>query len=121
MRTMTDTPAASTGSWAGVPAALPSPTFQQELFYSGTGPNDSVIGVSVLGPGASTDTLVHEQEEFVFVIKGDIIAELDGGSSLMATNSYVMMPPGTRHRYHNSSDKPTAMLFVFPRGRADTC
>jgi mannose-6-phosphate isomerase-like protein (cupin superfamily) len=70
-------------------------------------------------PGTFVPPHVHPaQDEFIFVIDGNLEVELDGRRQAAPEGSLVKMPRGVPHGYFNTSDAPTRCLFwVTPAGK----
>jgi mannose-6-phosphate isomerase-like protein (cupin superfamily) len=58
---------------------------------------------------------VHEeQEEGIYVIRGELAIEVDGVEALLPARSFVLFPRGARHRHVNSAR--TELLAAFSPG-----
>lgn len=71
------------------------------------------------GPGDHVPVHVHKnQDEFIWVLDGELSLKLDGEWSVAKPGDFVKLPKGVPHGYFNKSDQPVRALFwVSPPGR----
>jgi transcriptional regulator with XRE-family HTH domain len=63
--------------------------------------------------GGRTVPRPHEGEEFLIVIKGQVVLEYDGEDQKLATGDTAYFDAETPHRLHNPSSKDAQVLCVF--------
>jgi mannose-6-phosphate isomerase-like protein (cupin superfamily) len=85
----------------------------------------SQIAVMKLGPGQSTgeDPEAHKNsDQVLLVIEGQLSAEIDGKRSVMKVGDFVSIPPRTKHKFTNRSDRTAITFNVYspPEYPADT-
>lgn len=105
--------------WVGLAGVPEMAALHQEYLVVSNPSDELLIGVTVMRPGSATDALAHSKDEFVYVTRGRITAELDGVVHALVEGSHTLLRPGTRHAFRNDSTADGVMLFVFPRGRGD--
>lgn len=85
----------------------------------------SCVGYSNFSPGTITSPIVHEVEEFAFVVTGT--GEIRGDDEVVAFGAHDMLyiPEGSWHSIANTGESDVVMVFGFPspsypatRGRA---
>ncbi len=77
--------------------------------------NQACLGYSHFPPGAVTQLIVHEAEEFVFVVKGRGELRLDDGAVPFEQHDALYVPPGVWHAVANTGDEEVVMVFGFPQ------
>ena len=62
------------------------------------------------------------QDEFVWVLEGEVVLESDGGAQMLAAGHCAGFPAGTgdAHRFVNHSDRDAVLLVVGDRTAGDT-
>lgn len=77
----------------------------------------SCLGYSSFAPGDVTEPIVHEEEEFCFVVKGR--GELRGDDQVVAfgERDALLIPAGTWHSIANMGGEEVVMVFGFPAPR----
>lgn len=60
----------------------------------------------------------HDEEEFCYLLEGEVLNDLDGVIYPMSTGDAIHIPGGTPHRWRSANGKPFRLLFV--KGRLDT-
>jgi mannose-6-phosphate isomerase-like protein (cupin superfamily) len=76
----------------------------------------SQIAVMKLGPGQSTGDEPEDHknsDQVLLVIEGQLFAEIDGKRSLMKAGDFVIIPPRTKHKFTNRSDRPAITFNVY--------
>lgn len=69
-------------------------------------------GVALLRPGERIAEHYHPySEEFLYVVEGDVMADLDGEPWELATGAALLIPPGTRHRLRNTGAAQVRIVF----------
>ena len=70
-------------------------------------------------PGTLVPPHVHNtQDEFIYVLEGEIELMLDGERYIAGTGDLVRMPMGVPHGVYNNSDAPARTIFwVSPGGK----
>jgi len=71
------------------------------------------VGITYVLPGASTKTIRHGASEAVVVTAGEFGVELDGVHNCVGAGETFVIPPGVWHRFTNTTDVPSSMIFVF--------
>lgn len=82
-----------------------------EAARPGTDPDS--IGVTLMAPGSSTETLVHDRPEFVMLLDGRLMVTVDGIEEHIAVGQFLLVPAGSTHSYRNIAREPARMLFAF--------
>lgn len=88
----------------------------------GTDPNSDSIGLTLIAPGSTTDTIVHNRPEFATLLDGELLVTVDGTEEPITAGQFLIVPTGSTHSYRNIAREPARMLFVFagdlaaPRG-----
>lgn len=59
----------------------------------------------------------HDEEEFCYLLEGEVLSDLDGVIYPMSTGDALHVPGGTPHRWRSVNGKPFRILFV--KGRLD--
>lgn len=58
------------------------------------------------------DYFSHEEEEFCYLLEGEVLSDLDGVLHPMSTGDAIYVPGGTPHRWRSANGKPFRLLFV---------
>jgi putative monooxygenase len=70
------------------------------------------MGVATIGPGDRISEHYHPySEEFIFVVSGQLDAQLDGVSHPVLARQGLMIPINVRHRLVNDSDSEAFIVF----------
>lgn len=76
------------------------------------GSTSGFMGVATLAPGDRISEHFHPySEEFVYVISGELDAQLDGKSHVVKSRQGLMIPINVRHRLVNDSDQEAQIVF----------
>jgi quercetin dioxygenase-like cupin family protein len=76
------------------------------------GSTSGFMGVATLPPGDKIAEHYHPySEEFVFVVKGPVIARLDGVRHEVPTGSGLYIPINVRHRFMNEGTEEAFIVF----------
>jgi len=77
----------------------------------------SCVGYSNFSPGTVTSPIVHETEEFAFVVTGT--GEMRGDDEMVPFAAYdtLYIPAGSWHSIANTGDSDVVMVFGFPSSR----
>lgn len=68
------------------------------------GSTSGFLGVASLRPGEWIAEHYHPySEEFLYVVRGAIVVDLDGEPHPVGTEEALLIPPGTRHRLRNTA------------------
>ena len=79
------------------------------------GATSGFMGVCTIGPGEKVTEHYHPySEEFMFMVRGTLTAELDGEPCELGAGQALFIPIGTRHRLLNHGDEE--VFFVFQLG-----
>lgn len=82
-----------------------------EAVHPGTGPDS--IGITLMAPGSSTETLTHDRPEFVMLLDGRLMVTVDGIEEPIAAGQFLLVAAGSTHSYRNIAHEPARMLFAF--------
>ncbi|GLZ42034.1 cupin domain-containing protein [Actinokineospora sp. NBRC 105648] len=70
------------------------------------------MGVARLEPGERIAEHYHPySEEFLYLVAGDLVVDLDGEPWPLRPGDALLVPPGTRHRLRNVGDTPVRCVF----------
>lgn len=76
------------------------------------GSTTGFMGVATIAPGDKISEHYHPySEEFVYVMKGTMIARLDGVPHEMHAGQGVLIPRNVRHRLMNQGSEEVAIVF----------
>jgi quercetin dioxygenase-like cupin family protein len=89
------------------------PTLQR-LVDRSVGSEAFTVLVNVASAGQAVPAHVHDVEELLIVVDGEISASLDGVEIDAAAGDIVIVPPGTTHafRHHGRSSDPARVIAV---------
>lgn len=68
--------------------------------------------VDVFEPGDDSGMHATDTLDYGICLEGEIYLELDNGKEVRLTPGSVVVQQGTRHAWHNRSDRPALMCFV---------
>jgi putative monooxygenase len=76
------------------------------------GSTSGFMGVATLAPGERISEHYHPySEEFIFVVDGQLDAQLDGQSNQVSARHGLMIPVNVRHRLVNDGDQDAMIVF----------
>jgi putative monooxygenase len=76
------------------------------------GSTSGFLGRADLAPGERIAEHYHPySEEFLYLIEGELIVDLDGVPQPMVPGDALLIPPGTRHRLRNHGTAPVRCVF----------
>lgn len=76
------------------------------------GSTSGFTGVATIAPGERIAEHYHPySEEFVYVVAGEISAELDDAPHALACGQGLMIPPNVRHRLVNAGAEAASIVF----------
>jgi putative monooxygenase len=76
------------------------------------GATSGFMGVAVVGPGERIAEHYHPySEEFVFVLHGELVVDLDGEPHPLRPEQGLLVPIGVRHRFRNVGRTEARMVF----------
>jgi putative monooxygenase len=76
------------------------------------GTSSGFMGVATIGPGDWIAEHYHPySEEFVYVVSGSLVAELDGERNEVPARHALFIPINTRHRLRNDGDEEAFIVF----------
>lgn len=92
------------------------------------GSTSGFMGVTIVEPGQAVAEHYHPySEEFLFVIEGTLIVDLDGQPTVVPADNGVFVPINTRHRLRNPGTERARAVFHLsplapepPLGHVDT-
>lgn len=98
------------------------------LTPSVVGSTSGFMGLAMIRPGDRISEHYHPySEEFVYVVRGTITADLDDEPHTVAAGEAMMIPINMRHRLRNEGDEEVFMVFHMgplapepPLGHVDT-
>ena len=76
----------------------------------------SQVAIMKLGPGQSTGNEPEDHkksDQVLLVVEGQLSAEIDGKRSRMKAGDFVTIPPCTKHKFTNKSDRPAITFNVY--------
>ncbi|MGE7439823.1 MULTISPECIES: cupin domain-containing protein [Kitasatospora] len=77
-----------------------------------TGSTSGFMGLVKLEPGESVSEHYHPySEEFLYVVKGEMVATVDDRVIELGANEAIMIPIGIRHRVRNDGDETAEAVF----------
>ena len=76
------------------------------------GSTTGFLGVLTLQPGEFVSEHYHPySEEFLYVVKGEMTARIDGTPHVVKANEGVVVPKNARHRVENHTGEPAEAVF----------
>ena len=92
------------------------------------GSTSGFMGVATIAPGDRISEHYHPySEEFIYVVRGTITADLDDEPHAVSAGEAMMIPINMRHRLRNEGDEEVFMVFHMgplapepPLGHVDT-
>ncbi|MFM9607287.1 cupin domain-containing protein [Streptomyces niveiscabiei] len=76
------------------------------------GATSGFTGLAVIPPGDWIAEHYHPySEEFLYVIQGTAVVELDGAAHPMGPDQALLIPIGVRHRVRNTGDTDVRIVF----------
>ena len=76
------------------------------------GSTSGFMGVATLLPGERIAEHYHPySEEFIFVVRGRLVVDLDGTPTPVGTEEGLYVPIGVRHRLRNTSGEKAVAVF----------
>lgn len=76
------------------------------------GSTSGFMGVATIGPGDWIAEHYHPySEEFIFVVRGGIVARLDGEPQPVPAGSGIFIPIEVKHRLMNEGDEDAFIVF----------
>jgi putative monooxygenase len=82
------------------------------LTPSAVGATSGFMGLAIVRPGERIGEHYHPySEEFVFVVSGDLVVDLDGVPQPLRPDQGLMIPIGMRHRFRNVGTTEARLVF----------
>lgn len=76
------------------------------------GSTSGFMGVATIAPGDRISEHYHpHSEEFLYVVRGSVVARLDGERYPLTAGQGIMIPINVRHRLMNEGQEDTFMVF----------
>ncbi|SDF47166.1 putative monooxygenase [Lentzea fradiae] len=76
------------------------------------GATSGFMGVVLIAPGDRVNEHYHPySEEFLYVVEGSVVVDLDDVPHEVGTDQAVLVPIGVRHRVRNTGTSPARVLF----------
>ncbi|MEU9790314.1 cupin domain-containing protein [Streptomyces sparsogenes] len=76
------------------------------------GATSGFLGVAVIEPGEYVAEHYHPySEEFLYVVRGDLVVDLDGTPRELHADQGLMVPIGMRHRVRNTGAVQARIVF----------
>ncbi len=69
---------------------------------------------AIVPPGGGPPAHIHTREEEAFyVIRGEVMFEVDGKTISAPAGTFLNVPKGAKHQFHNGSGSDAEMIFWF--------
>lgn len=82
------------------------------LTPTAVGATSGFMGLAIVQPGERIGEHYHpHSEEFVFVVSGDLVVDLDGVPQPLRPDQGLMIPIGMRHRFRNVGTTEARLVF----------
>lgn len=82
------------------------------LTPSAVGATSGFMGLAIVEPGERIGEHYHPySEEFVFVVSGELVVDLDGVPQPLHADQGMMIPIGMRHRFRNVGTTEARLVF----------
>ncbi|MEU1663717.1 cupin domain-containing protein [Streptomyces sparsogenes] len=76
------------------------------------GATSGFLGVAIIEPGEYVAEHYHPySEEFLYVVRGDLVVDLDGTPRELHVDQGLMVPIGMRHRVRNTGTVQARIVF----------
>ena len=76
------------------------------------GSTSGFMGVATIPPGGSISEHYHPySEEFVYLVRGELIARLDGTRHQLKADQALLIPINVRHRLMNEGSQDVFIIF----------
>jgi putative monooxygenase len=76
------------------------------------GSTTGFMGVATIAPGDKITEHYHPySEEFVFLVRGELVVRLDGTPTPLRAGQGVLIPINVRHRFMNEGTEESFMVF----------
>ena len=76
------------------------------------GSTSGFMGVATIGPGERISEHYHPySEEFLYVVSGELDAQLDGNSTRLSAREALLIPINMRHRLVNDGQEDAFIVF----------
>ncbi len=76
------------------------------------GSTSGFMGVATIGPGDKISEHYHPySEEFIYLVRGELIARLDGEPHELKAGQSLFIPINVRHRLMNQGDEEAFIVF----------
>lgn len=76
------------------------------------GATTGFMGLATVEPGDAIREHYHPySEEFLYLVRGDLLIKVDGVPVPMAPGEAILLPKNTRHRLENHGDEPVQVVF----------
>ena len=76
------------------------------------GSTSGFLGVATIAPGERISEHYHPySEEFIFVVSGELDAQLDGKSHRLGAREALLIPINVRHRLVNDGEEEAFIVF----------
>jgi putative monooxygenase len=76
------------------------------------GSTTGFMGVATIAPGDKISEHYHPySEEFVYLVRGELVVRLDGTPYPLRAGQGVMIPINVRHRFMNEGTEESFMIF----------
>ncbi|HUQ61441.1 cupin domain-containing protein [Lentzea sp.] len=76
------------------------------------GATSGLLGVVLVEPGDQVNEHYHPySEEFLYVVEGPVVLDLDDVPHEVRTDQAILVPIGVRHRLRNTGTSPARVLF----------
>ena len=89
----------------------------QRLVTEAVGAKSLTTGLTRFQPGARIRLHYHDCEEQVTIVEGKGVAIIDGERVELNTFDTTYVAAGVPHHFMNESDKPMAILYIYPSNK----
>lgn len=70
------------------------------------------VGICVILPGERQEPHVHYEEQFLYILSGELIHAVDGIERILSPGAHIYLPPGVLHESRNAGNSPVRELMV---------
>jgi len=85
-----------------------------DITKKGDGTTSSSMSLSLLGTGAGTPLHVHETDELIVVLNGELEMVIDSETYNVGASHTIIVPPNVPHKFTNIRECDVQILGFFP-------
>lgn len=95
-------------------ALPPTERFSQKMLEAASGARACTATYirTPKGGGSPEGMHVHDVDQVMFIVEGDMSIEVAGERSVVGPGTLVVIPPGVPHRNWNDAERPTVHLAI---------